>query len=161
LADFTDLVSTAIANSDAREKVGRLLGEQEALRRVATLVARGAQPDEVFDAVAVEVGRLTGADLAGLSRYDQGGGGTVFAWHLRPDATAQELPVATLPTIDPESLTATVQRTGRPARVDDCAEAPGPWAAQAVELGYRSGVGAPVTFDGRLWGVMIATSNKA
>ena len=40
LADFTGLVSTAIANSDAREKVRRLAEEQAALRRVATLVAQ-------------------------------------------------------------------------------------------------------------------------
>ena len=159
LADFTDLVSTAIANSDAREKNGLLLDEQAALRRVATLVARGALPNDVFDAVAVEVGRLIGADLAVLSRYDQGGGVTILA--SRPDGTAPVLPFATLPTIDPESLAAAVLRTGRPARVDDFADAPGPWAAQTRELGYRSAVGAPVTVQGRLWGTMVVISTAA
>ncbi len=159
LAEFTDLVSTAIANSDAREKNGRLLDEQGALRRVATLVARGALPNDVFDAVAVEVGRLIGADLAVLSRYDQGGGVTVLA--SRPDGTARELPFATLPTIDPESLAAAVLRTGHPARVDDFADVPGPWAAQTRELGYRSAVGAPVTVQGHLWGSMVVISTAA
>src|SRR5262249_5772996 len=111
---------------------------------------------EVLNAVAVEVGRLIGADLAVLSRYDQGGGVTVIS--SRPDGTDHELPVTDLSMIDPESLSAAVLRTGRPARVDDYAEAPGPWAAQARELGFRSGVGAPVTVQGRLWGVMIVTS---
>src|SRR5262249_23272824 len=60
-----------------------------------------------------------------------------------------------------ESLTAAVLRTGRPARVNDYAEASGPWAAEARELGYRSGVGVPVTVQGRLWGVMIVTSPEA
>src|SRR5262249_37166156 len=66
-----------------------------------------------------------------------------------------------LPTIDPESLTAAVLRTGHPARIQDFAEAAGPWAAQSRELGYRSAVGAPVTVQGRLWGVMIVTSTDA
>ena len=43
LAAFTELVATAIANSEARTEIERLAGEQAALRRVATLVARGAE----------------------------------------------------------------------------------------------------------------------
>ena len=39
LAEFTDLVATAIANSQAHEELTRLAEEQAALRRVATLVA--------------------------------------------------------------------------------------------------------------------------
>jgi signal transduction histidine kinase len=42
--------------------------EQAALRRVATLVAKGVPADDLFAAVAAEVGRLFGADLASLSR---------------------------------------------------------------------------------------------
>ena len=41
LAAFTELVATAIANSDARTEIERLAEEQAALRRVATLVAQG------------------------------------------------------------------------------------------------------------------------
>src|SRR6478672_2294547 len=52
---FTELMATAIANSDARAEIERLAGEQAALRRVATLVARGAETEEVFAAVAREV----------------------------------------------------------------------------------------------------------
>ena len=40
LAEFTELVATAIANSEAHEQLARLADEQAALRRVATLVAR-------------------------------------------------------------------------------------------------------------------------
>src|SRR5262249_27714059 len=166
VAAFTELVATAIANAESRAELAssearaRMLAEEQAaLRRVATLVARGASPDEVLDAGAVEVGRLIGADLAVLSRYDEGGGATILA--SRPDGTARELPFNSMPTIDPESLTAAVLRTGRPARIEDLAETPGPWAAQARELGYRSSVGAPVTVQGRLWGAMIVTSTDA
>ena len=48
LANFAELVSTAIVNTEARDQVRRLLDEQETLRRVATLIARGASPDAVF-----------------------------------------------------------------------------------------------------------------
>ena len=40
LARFTELVATAIANSQARDRLAQLAYEQSALRRVATMVAR-------------------------------------------------------------------------------------------------------------------------
>ena len=59
----------------------RIAEEQAALRRVATLVAGGASPEEVFAAVATEAGRLLGADVTGVGRYDTGGAVTVVgAW---------------------------------------------------------------------------------
>src|SRR6185437_9461910 len=54
LAGFTELAGTAIANAQARVELRGYAAEQAALRRVATLVARGAAPDEVFTAVAEE-----------------------------------------------------------------------------------------------------------
>lgn len=41
IAQFTELMATAIANAEARAEVARLADEQAALRRVATLVAQG------------------------------------------------------------------------------------------------------------------------
>jgi GAF domain-containing protein len=55
IARFSELVATAIANAEARGEVERLAAEQAALRRVATLVAEGASPTAVFDAVAAEM----------------------------------------------------------------------------------------------------------
>ena len=63
LADFAELVSTAIAAAQARAELRVLADEQAALRRVAELVARGAALDEVFAAVATEASKLLG-DLA-------------------------------------------------------------------------------------------------
>ena len=51
IEQFTELMATAIANAEARAEVARLADEQAALRRVATLVAQGAPPAAVFDAV--------------------------------------------------------------------------------------------------------------
>ncbi|MCW2510733.1 MAG: hypothetical protein JWP68_3881, partial [Modestobacter sp.] len=51
----------------------RIADEHATLRRVATLVAGGASPEAVFAVVAEEVGRLLGADLTIVSRYDPDG----------------------------------------------------------------------------------------
>src|SRR5205085_8047599 len=68
LASFTELVATAIANAESRAALARLAEEQAALRRVATRVARGASPEEVFAAVVAEVGQLLWVYLARLGR---------------------------------------------------------------------------------------------
>jgi hypothetical protein len=62
---FTELLATASADAEACEVLRRVADEQAALRRVATLVARGTRPDLVFAAVAEEVGPLfPAAELA-------------------------------------------------------------------------------------------------
>jgi signal transduction histidine kinase len=53
-----------------------------------------------------------------------------------------------------------VLRTGRAARIDSFEHAPGPRAASLRERGIRSGVGAPIVVEGRLWGVTIAHTAK-
>jgi GAF domain-containing protein len=73
LAEFTALVATAIANSQAHDELTRLAEEQAALRRVATLVAAGAPPAEVFEAVSAEVAALIPADGSALTRYESDG----------------------------------------------------------------------------------------
>jgi hypothetical protein len=55
LLEFTELVATAISNTEARTERCRLADEQAALRRVATLVAHGSPAAHVFAAVAEEV----------------------------------------------------------------------------------------------------------
>ena len=67
MAKFAELVDTAIANTEARAEVERLAEEQAALRRVATLVAEGAAPAAVFDAVAAEMGRCSAPTQVSLS----------------------------------------------------------------------------------------------
>jgi GAF domain-containing protein len=70
IAAFTELVATAIANAESREALAELADEQAALRRVATLVARGAQPDAIFSAVGEEIGRLFGSSLTMVGRFE-------------------------------------------------------------------------------------------
>ncbi|MCW2982449.1 MAG: histidine kinase [Conexibacter sp.] len=73
LASFTELLATAIANAESRAGLARLAEEQAALRRVATLVAHGTRPEEVFAAVTEEIGRLLAVDLTTMGRYEHDG----------------------------------------------------------------------------------------
>jgi GAF domain-containing protein len=159
LASFTELVATAIANTEARTEVGRLVDEQAALRRVATLVAEGAAPSEVFETVTREVGVVCGADLARMERYESGDGVIGVAGWSR--GGGPEVAVGTRFSLEGTSIAARVQETSRPARVDSFADAHGPIAQEAQGLGIRSSVGGPIVVDGRLWGVIAASSKSA
>jgi GAF domain-containing protein len=64
LVGFTELIATAVANAQARMELRGFAEEQAALRRVATLVARAAPPEQVFAAVTAEAGRVLGTDIA-------------------------------------------------------------------------------------------------
>jgi GAF domain-containing protein len=135
---------------------GQVVDEQAALRRVATLVARGAPSTEVFTAVTHEAAGLLGADLAGMSRFDPDDLQTVVAaWPGDRDHVA----VGTrLPIFDGDNIARAVHETGQPARVDDWTRASGPVAESVRALGVRSSVGGPIVVDGRLWGVLIVDS---
>jgi transcriptional regulator with GAF, ATPase, and Fis domain len=73
LASFTELVAMAIANAESRAALARLAAEQAGLRRVATVVARGAAPEEVFAAVTEEFARLVPVDVAAMARIEPDG----------------------------------------------------------------------------------------
>ena len=149
LAGFTELVATAIANAQAREELRRIADEQAALRRVATLVARGEPPSAVFAAVAEEVGALFGADTTGIARFEPDGEVTFMAGHgmawVKPGASGK---------LNAHPLIASVRETGRPARLD----ADGPASADLPEEiraeRIRSVVDAPIVVQGRVWGVI-------
>jgi GAF domain-containing protein len=154
LAGFTELAATAIANAQARVELRGFADEQAALRRVATLVAWAAAPEEVFAAVTAEAGRLLGAHYATLSRYGPDGAARVVAaW----SSTAAAFPVGSRWSLGGRNVHTLVFQTGRPARIDDYTDGSGP-AARARELGVRASVGVPVSAGGRLWGVMIVGS---
>jgi len=154
LGSFTELVAAAIADADARTQVQRLADEQAALRRVATLVAREAPETAVLATVAEEVSRLLGGQLTHINRYEPDEVVTCVASWGQPDTVGLRF------SLEGDSVTARVLRTGRPARIDDYANATGPMSEYARATGAGSGVGVPIVVDGRLWGVMTATARQ-
>ena len=133
-----------------------LAEEQAALRRIATLVARGVPQEDVFAAVTEEVRQLLPVDSAAMGRYDPDGMfTTVAAWS--PGMPA--FPVGRRWIPEGKNVMTIVFQTGRPARIDDFADASGPVGVAAREAGYRSAVGSPIIVDGRIWGVMTAASS--
>jgi GAF domain-containing protein len=153
IAQFAELVATAIANAEARAEVERLADEQAALRRVATLVAEGATPTAVFDAVAAQMEGLLDADGVTLSRYEADGEITVVA-HRGPDAW--RVPPGTRVVHEGENVTTMVRRSEQPARMEHYDGTQGAIAEFVEQLTVRASVGAPIVVDGRLWGVVIA-----
>jgi PAS domain S-box-containing protein len=151
LAGFTELVATAISTMQARQDLRRLANEQAALRRVATLVAHGVTPEEVFAAVAQEVAQALDLPLVEMCRYEPDGTATVIgATGEHPFQPGTNWP------LDGPSLTALVRRTERPARIDDYADVSGKIGDAAREAGVHTGVGAPIVVDDRVWGVVSA-----
>jgi PAS domain S-box-containing protein len=157
LADFTELVATAISNTQARDELRHLADEQAALRRVATLIAGQATPPEVFAAVAKEVAHVLNVPLTAVVRY----GPERVATQVGVWGRENPFPVGTSWTLDDHSVSGLVFRTGRAARVNDYSEVPGPIStALAREAGIRTAVGVPILVDGRPWGVMMALSTE-
>ncbi len=153
IGQFADLVATAIANADARAEVERLAQEQAALRRVATLVAEGAPPAAVFDAVATEIEGLLGADGATLCRYESDEEVTIVAHR---GLNAALLPPGTRTSDKGENVTSLVRRSEQPVRIENYGGATGAAAELMSSSGVRASVAAPIVVDGRLWGVAIA-----
>ena len=156
LTSFTELVATAIANAQAGQELRGLADTQAALRRLAILVARGEPPEAVFAAATSEALRYFGGGTARMIRYEPDGTATLLAnegttgSHVRVGEPWEGYP--------PAGLTATVQRTGRPARVDDYRDVPG--GEPYLREGLRSAVALPIHVDGRLWGAIAVGSGQ-
>jgi signal transduction histidine kinase len=123
-----------------------LLEQQAALRTVATLVATGVSPREVFDAVTACVGKVLRAQHTYLLRYGAAGTPSVLASWSESDKSDQ---ASSCLTAEGERLADAVLKGGRAGRVDSAEGPPG-------GSGTRLMVGAPVVVEGEIWGAMIA-----
>ncbi|HEX6527288.1 MAG TPA: GAF domain-containing protein [Streptosporangiaceae bacterium] len=132
------------------------VAEQAALRRVATLVARGVPHGELFAVVNQELARLAGADAAALLRFE-------------PDQTITLLTGwsaagAPVPAGEREPVTAALRRlrdTARPVRFGP-SDVPltGPFITEIRRFGIRAAVAVPIQAGGRVWGVSVAASQS-
>ena len=97
-----------------RDEATNLLAEQSALRKIATLVAAGAKPDAVFDAVAEQLAQLFDAMLGSVVRFDAaaGIGDYVGGW----SATGTQLTGQTID-LTGNTATARVYQVGHSAQV--------------------------------------------
>ena len=147
---------------EAEERNGALAEEQAALRRVATLVARGVPPNDVFAAVTAEVGRLLGTELAGMARYDNDETVTVLATWAAEGEHGGAHPLVPGPwPLEGGDLASMIWKTGRPVRIDDYHGVAGRIAAFVRdELGINSSLGSPIVVEGRLWGALFLHSKQ-
>jgi signal transduction histidine kinase len=156
MADFMELAAIAIANARAEQELRELADTQAALRRLAMLVARGEPPEAVFAAATREALAYFGGGTARMIRYELDGTATLVANegttgpHVRVGERWEGYP--------PTGLTATVLRTGRPARVEDYGAIEGGEAY--LREGLRSAVGVPIHVNGRLWGTIAVGSGE-
>ena len=153
------LARARAVEADQRRREASVLAEQQAaLRRVATLVARGVTPSVVFSAVAGELARVLDGYTSAVFRYQADGAALLLAAREEPGMTT--MPVGERFSFEGENVAAMVLRTGRPARMDTHDNAPGPAAARIRQLGLRTGAGAPIIVDGRVWGAAIVGSTR-
>ena len=139
VAQFAELVSTAISNIESRAKVERIAAEQAALRRVAELVARHAAAEQVFALVTQELSHLLEVTMVGTVRFEPDGTATILAAQGMPEdlvSAGTNTPRAGGGVLDQ------VLRTGRPVRVDDYTKVSGPLAAALHDTASARGRGA-------------------
>jgi signal transduction histidine kinase len=132
----------------------QLAADQAALRRVATLVAQGGSAGDVFGSTVSELQSVVAADSTAVMRYESDGSVTVLSVVGSSVIVAgQRL------TLDGLSVATEVRRTRAAVRIDDYGNTSGRLAQQLRATGVRSGVGAPIIVEGRLWGVTVAAWN--
>jgi signal transduction histidine kinase len=137
------------------EESGVLAAEQTALRRVATLVARGVSPADVFTAVVEEVGWLLPVEYTLLGRYEPDDMVTFVAGWGRAGPL---FPNGARLLLGGNNLATSIAQTGRADRIDSWTERSGPLGDALCERGVRWSVGTPIMVEGRLWGLMAAGS---
>jgi signal transduction histidine kinase len=156
LTEFTELVATAIANSEARDEVRRLADEQAALRRVATLVAREASQPQVFTAIAEEVGQLIATEEIRMFRFEGRCAVVMAAWGEREDV----IPIGSRLPLGGDNASSRIFATGQPVRIDDYSTASGDIGDAARTTGTLCVVAAPIVVEGRLWGAIVAAKRR-
>jgi signal transduction histidine kinase len=145
-----------MSSDDNATRLQALLAEQAALRRVATMVAASTPAPALFGRVCEELGELLAVKSTDMVRYEDERLATVVGSWTGYDMPS--FPVGERVTVEGESVTARLYRSGRPERVDDYEDVNRELATRLRGFGIRSVVGAPIYVAGRLWGALMATS---
>ncbi|GLW99758.1 hypothetical protein Misp02_38450 [Microtetraspora sp. NBRC 16547] len=150
-----DREAVEIALEASRDENRRIAEEQAALRRVATLVARGTSPTELFNAVACEMGLILKADRVVVGRFEPSHATVVGAWSALDDLDSKKIIGLRWP-LDQPGVSGRVWRLRQPARMTGYDRATGPVAEWARGEGIVLSVGCPILVEARLWGIVIA-----
>jgi PAS domain S-box-containing protein len=137
-------------------EVGRLAQEQRALRRVATLVASEATPEEIFTAVSQECARVLEVNSSAVFRYEGDDTATIVG-RMDRDGTGI-FSVGERLVADDSTAIGRVLYSGQPARVEDYFELDTQTARTMRGIGYRSSVAAPIFVAGIVWGAVAIAS---
>ena len=140
-------------------EVSALAEQQAALRRVATLVARGVDPAQVYPAAVAELSRGLGIDNVALLRYESGEALVLMA--ARDESELTKMSIGERIPLDADNVAAMILDTGAPARRDGFDGVTDPTAERIRRLGLGSAVGAPIIIDGRIWGALVIGSSQA
>ncbi len=145
----------------SRDRIRELAEQQAGLRRVATLVARGASPSDVYAAVADEIAGCLRVKNASVSRFEGEEVVVLALSHIDPEMKNKPV-VGERHTLEGDNIATRVIQTGRPARLDgsDVEQAPGSIAARLREMGLRSTVAVPIVVEGQVWGMAAAGSSE-
>jgi len=141
----------------AEAELERLVGEQAALRRVATLVVRGVPAAEVFSAVAQELERLFDAHGTTIGRLEPDGTATIVG---SSGAAPDEMAVGRRLKLESGMVLSKVMRTGRSARVEDYSHASEFLTRLTQPLGIRCSVAVPIMVEGSIWGALGAATQR-
>jgi signal transduction histidine kinase len=149
----------AAESEQRRREADALATQQAALRRVATLVARGSEPADVYPAAVTELARGLDIEHVTLAQFEPDRHITMLAAHDSPGR--EKFAVGERLSLDGDSIAIRIRRTGTSARIDDYADVEGTIASRLRELGLRSGVGAPVTVGATTRGALIIGTARA
>ncbi len=161
-AATTEIGRRAVASERAR---GDLAEEQAALRHVATLVATGARPAEVFTAVADELAKLIGAEVTVVARIEppseSGADSAVYLCVVGSYGQVSDgVPVGFRIRLQPGMAMAAALETGKPARITGELLATGQFGSIADKVGLRAAIATPIVVGGSQWGVTVAGTSR-
>jgi signal transduction histidine kinase len=155
-AEVVTIVRDFTEQRRAQAELSRLAAEQAALRRVATIAAGDAAPEQVFQAVTEEICGLLDIGAALLLRFEDEASATIvgkFGGPVANYAIGETVPLS-------DGATATVRRTGAPARVA-YSELHGQISDRMHALGFRAGIAVPIQVAGSTWGALVAALREA
>ena len=131
--------------------------ELRALHRVATLVAEGVRPQDLFAVVAEQVARVVNVPLVSVARYELDGAATECA-SFSPEGPL--FPVGKRWSLEGTNVLQLVRENCEAARIDDYSGLEGEIVEAVRRIGIRSTVGIPIVVARRVWGAMVVSTTE-